>query len=123
MNQREIKFRAWDKIKKEMGDVRSIEWVNDDIDVRILLKDPIMGGGYRVSRMGDNCELMQYTGLKDINGKEICEGDCIIISAVDFSHSFPEVIDDIFKAHNLVGESSTHWEVIGNIYENAELIK
>jgi hypothetical protein len=70
----------------------------------------------------ENYVVMYFTGLHDKNGKEIYEGDRIMISANDFSHAFPETIDDIFKAYQLVGRPETHWEVIGDIYNNPELL-
>lgn len=105
---RQIKFRAWDRQMKRM---------TNEFDLKRSK------GIYGTIIGFEGMEIMQFTGLLDKNGKEIYEGDRIMISAVDFSHSFPETIEDIFKAHNLCGESSTHWEVIGNLYENPDLIK
>ena len=81
----------------------------------------------------DEGELMQYTGLKDKNGKEIYEGD--IISSLnftgqvfwnDFSCGYrfgktPEA--DIERTAYLNKFASSEYLVIGNIYENPELIK
>jgi uncharacterized phage protein (TIGR01671 family) len=107
---REIEFRAWDG--KEMG-CFGLSDICAHGDVIYADKD----GDFTIEM-----PLMQYTGLNDKNGVKIFEGDVIMISATDFSHSFPETIDDIFKAHSLCGESSTHWEVIGDIHQNPELI-
>lgn len=76
--------------------------------------------------------LQQYTGLKDKNGKEIYEGD-IIQDTTDNNHVVVWyenrcgwAFDDIGRtpAHSINGElDQSQCEIIGNIYENPELIK
>ena len=66
---------------------------------------------------------MQYTGLKDKNGKEIYEGDII-----DIGDKVVEVSDiysfrEIYLVHGLKDGHKIYGEIIGNIYENPELIK
>jgi uncharacterized phage protein (TIGR01671 family) len=63
---REIKFRAW---HKQVEAMKPVEWMNFKGD---LLKVPFYGNWAKSS-----CALMQYTGLKDKNGKEIYEGNLI----------------------------------------------
>jgi len=110
---REIKFRAWDKEREEIVPVTQLFW-----DILGNLKTP------------DSFILMQYTGLKDKNGKEIYEGDiCKFqfkrnqgqdISEVRFdAGEFKFCADGFFYS---VGRCSVI-EVIGNIYENPELVK
>ena len=74
--------------------------------------------------------LMQYTGLKDKNNKEIYEGDICIV------HDFEKLKVEVrfrketasFEGHNpkeifpWVELSPTYYEIIGNIYENPELL-
>lgn len=116
---REIKFRSWLKIKKVM----LIEFTMDN----------------KLDSESEKNVLMQYTGLKDTNGKEIYEGDVIK------GHTFDERINEkqigeiaynedrhgfVFipsrmKRKNLYYPlfSVVTCEVIGNIYENPELLE
>lgn len=67
--------------------------------------------------------LMQYTGLKDKNGKEIYEGD--IVRSGNWIAEVPSINEFILQAMTY-GQSMTDYTrtiVIGNIYENPELIK
>ena len=118
---REIKFRTWDKINKDMFNVESINFQE-----RRVYKDTV---SYREF---NDIELMQYTGLKDKNNKEIYEGDILFES---FGERYYRVIfeNGSFRAEfkgdfeeysfDLIDVVAQGCEVIGNIYENPELME
>ena len=122
------KFRAWDK--------RFSEFVEDFFaseDGKIYKKSTDTGYGIAISReTSDKVILMQSTGLKDKNGKEIFEGDVVKMSKDVYSEpTYYEVVRHRGGAYRL--ESKQHgcelWlrhtdcEVVGNIYENRELLE
>ena len=85
----------------------------------------------------NNSKLMQYTGLKDMNGKEIFEGDIfkygsIIVNTVLFKegmfcYAATLIMDDYVKLSNYYfdweNDKASKIEVIGNVYQNKELLK
>lgn len=117
---REIKFRAWDTKDKRMVHMESVYFPNTG----------------NLNDFGNKRYVhLQYTGLKDKNGKEIYEGD--VVNQFRTSRSFPEgrnlkrvvewnddmTLDDSYGERavgfNLFGGQL---EVIGNIYENPEVM-
>jgi len=133
---REIKFRAWDGHK-----------MYADVGVLPLSgEEKVMTSHYTMKYRPDQVELMQYTGLKDKNGVEIYESDILSIRngvygtafyyrcAVDYLEAAfrlnPYAIyqdgnerDDISLVGGYEWQVSKDMEVIGNIYENPELLK
>ena len=128
---RAIKFRAWVNELKLMCIVERL----DIAAGRICLKHVEFAKIFLSERVGaptNDVKLMQYTGLKDKNGKEIYEGDVVnyshprtneIIRTVTFKHGAFGIEGIYEKTHIIFGNIlDNHIEVIGNIYENPELL-
>ena len=128
---REIKFRCWDKYNKEMLDVEDLHW--DDCTREFSIRTTMYSDYFDIEDM----ILMQYTGLKDKNGKEIYEGDIIKVIYKDEIEIYSVIYDESFCCFRMVtvkdfpndnfldfaDEERDLYEVIGNIYENTELLK
>ncbi|WP_286310894.1 YopX family protein [Romboutsia ilealis] len=136
---REIKFRAWDKEDKRM-------YCDDKVIVTFsgFLEEVYVRRNSTVDELIDY-KLMQYSGIKDIEGKEIYEGDIVefLDEEVNYSHcgveydEFINIGKVIFSHDELMGWDITNrnmdleevWhyreyiKVIGNIYENPELLE
>ena len=134
MKQREIKFRAWDKEEKIMYRVNSLRFWHNRQHVAFVIVDVIEKGVARPFTIPEeSVELMQCTGLLDKNGKEIYEMD---ILKVDWGG----LNDEYIKVNKYDKPFVMEWrgyeyppfsrylpmpkdiEVIGNIYENPELL-
>lgn len=130
------KFRAWDKEADTMHDVTSI-WF-DRNNEQYKLGHVSFPSQETVDTIFDNFELMQSTGLKDKNGVEIYEGDIVKVT----NHPFQKKEDSAgieidgdyligWSDHNLTWlagdlllyQLKPYIEVIGNIYENPELLE
>ena len=118
---RDIKFRAWDAIEAKMWCpiIRP--------DGRLMASNRL--GGY-VTFDDPQDPLMQFTGLHDKNGNEIYEGD-IVKWEPDWVKSFekPKSVEyrgsgfDPFQYDGGGEWDALYCVVIGNIYENPELLK
>jgi len=119
---REIKFRAWDKKRNK--------WASrDNIQVNgVGIIGWQFGYEYQMCSHTD-FDLMLSTGLKDKNGKEIYEGDILSMHKGQYNSQVIYDTDQFVADHigNGGSESITTWiedcEIIGNIYENPELLK
>ena len=107
---REMRFRAWGIPEGKMY-------------IPFTLKEAIEEQG---AKMPDDNVYMQFTGLKDCHGKEIYEGD---ILKYYYPHA-PENENGRIKEIRWVGyryditdRCSKNWKVIGNLWENPELLK
>lgn len=127
--QRIIKFRAWDK-ESELFRPFGLNNVLNDSEGDIIIGN---GNGFRFRL--DNETIQQFTGLMDKNGKEIYEGDIVICrSDKEYQRYTSEVvIEPMIGFGTRLGTGSWNgllstWlnhgcEVVGNIYENPELLK
>lgn len=122
MNQREIKFRAWLKPKKQMVYFRFRDLARVDKGLFAYIED-------KDERMWcidcddmDHDFIMQFTGLKDKNGKEIYEGDIVKVNMFSLNGKFEMKWHDNgfwldYKDNCWELPNKEFREVIGNIYE------
>ena len=131
---RDIKFRAWINDKNIMVQVKSLHLGTNKIMYGY-------SGEYHYGNVTvsiDKVQLMQYTGLKDRNSKEIYEGDIAKLPAylpnhteyavckwIDNNGSVEDVIGFGFEDMNGKRVRNDEWEdyeIVGNIFENPELL-
>ena len=124
---REIKFRAW---IKELNEIREVEYIN--FWKKMISFPNKFCKEYYLNADFDEIELMQYTGLKDKNNKEIYEGDIVKLRAnhgigvIKYYDEWGVFVVEYIKPRPLVVLGMNYYkediEVIGNIYENSELL-
>ncbi|EOD3832070.1 YopX family protein [Staphylococcus aureus] len=121
-----LKFRAWDKLGKEMHKVSAIDFSSKGARIIRLAGVQSNGKGDH-KRWHSSVELMQSTGFKDVNGVEIYEGD-IVQDSYSGEVSFIEFKEGAFyitfsNVTELISENDDIIEIIGNIFENEELLE
>lgn len=117
---REIKFRAWDRGRQIMTDVTYINF-----EANVVAYEYRDWSTYVSS---NEVELMQYTGLDDVNGIEIYEGD--ILKAVPVRKGLRMLVGAIEVEPQLLSVAGQtydtelyDYEVIGNEFQNPELLE
>jgi|SRR5690625_384655 len=131
---REIKFRAWFEMQERIVNHEhlDIEYAHDE-GFGFAFDNSLYGitddGNVKGTLV---YKLMQYTGLKDMNGTEIYEGDIVKyphivgfddIWKVEFSDGSFVIRETIVKISLRELAHKNNLEVIGNIYENPELLE
>lgn len=131
------KFRVWVKIGKRMvfsDDILAIDYENKEI----VTQQVYFESGLAVERDiycydFDDIELMQSTGLKDKNGKEVFIGDIVkctrgclheVYLEKEYGGTFIGGMPAVYLKGLGDGYAWTEYEeIIGNIYENPELLE
>jgi len=147
---RKIKFRAWNIERRVMYNVGDLtirkEWIGSNSVNKLDKIGDTIGMNY-LNRDKVEFELMQFTGLKDKNGKGIFEGDiCLVndgsvgkkrqvIYSEEKASFMYKIIEDVYSSDFRKLKSELRYimkydymktsdiEIIGNIHENPELIK
>ena len=139
---RDIKFRAWDVEGDEFitdysdGEFSLVEFYGDGFEViQSVLVYALINGEHEqyesFERISENVELMQFTGLKDKDRKDIYEGDILSRNNMKTGYvafetgSFRIMIDTPKGMRNYVlgSDGADLSQIIGNIYENPELLE
>ena len=133
------RFRAWDKKTETIQDIESISFKEKKL---VIDQKSVSWFNSDYIRNFDEIGLMQSTGLKDKNGVEIFEGDIVSVSV---RNGFDYLDNKVCVVKNSIGHSGLvcatvdedleyqifntelfeeyTYEVIGNIYENSELLE
>ncbi|WP_312498249.1 YopX family protein [Bacillus luti] len=125
-----VEFRAWEKEEKKMYHDVGI------VGTLIILEHEQRGYDFceadltLYDQLDNKYDLMQYTGIKDKNGKKIFKGDivkdhgdCLYIVEWDEKDAMFYYKDSYGYEDDDLRMSAVSFEVVGNIYENPELLK
>lgn len=130
---KQIKIKAWDETRNIMCDVVALDWDNDGniISAHLKQKDSQVYKVYPNNDYGDKIVFLEYTGLKDKNKKEIYKGNIVKFS--DRLTKLKDIVGYVgFMNGSFIIKNQTinhyRWidyevEVIGNIYENKDLLE
>ena len=144
---RELKFRVWDKPRKQF--INSKEFYGDDYSEKSELGEAFLdfNGKLKIARYpigngdnsadsvfsemeSDNYTIQQYTGIQDSNKKYIYDGDIVIYTinkktymSVVMWENFGWVTRDYPEGSTIPLTTGIEYTIIGNIFENPELLK
>lgn len=132
---REIKFRVWDHNTDTMMIPDNFEFYDSKIGWIDASREAGPGSGN--DGYPDQFEIMQYTGLHDKNGREIYEGDIVNVHRValspddrigwvEYTAKYGYSIrfgNRSCRQSDWANDEGAKYEVIGNIFENPELLK
>ena len=119
-----LRFRAWLKKRQEMdNEIDHISWLEDELYC--------IGDGITYMVSAEDLVLMQSTGLVDKNGKEIFEGDVLgtkdglLNGVVEYRSDLGMWTNSLIRYNNFerLCNVATSREIIGNVYENRELLE
>lgn len=136
------RYRAWIKTEKRMflsDDILNIDYENKEIVTQqVYFKNGLPDDRDIYFYDFDEIVLMQSTGLKDKNGKEIFEGDVLeiedegeVLGNAKLTWDNEQAVfmieavsvDDIAPFHEILSDESYSYRVVGNVYENPELLE
>ncbi|MDR2207134.1 MAG: YopX family protein [Flavobacteriaceae bacterium] len=154
---REIKFRAWNNYYKEMISHEDLITLMDEGETKETIPlhyvkeyTNLLAAILSKKELQERYDLMEFTGLYDKNGKEICEGDICKITQTKFNNGGYFQSDDMTTENEYIGKclwnnASAQFqlvyeyiikgqskkmtfgfkdcEIIGNIHENKDLLK
>ena len=132
-----LKFKSWKKKEltalKQNKTMREIKFRAYDLKNKKWIESVIVHSNGQFSNKGGmwlnyRSILMQFTGFKDKNGKEIYEGDILCYNNAPSRYQ-SNILKEVKWRNNFTALNGwnfckgDNWEIIGNIYENPELIK
>lgn len=124
-----IKLRIWDQINNKF-----LKEYRNNYFYKNLEEDVVYGFEYFIDTefYGNNYIVQQFTGLKDKENKEICEGDIVNLTGPDYNCNYEIIYQDgAFRisngiedcVHKLIPASISRFgRIVGNIFENKELL-
>lgn len=132
-----IKFRVWDKLTQKYWNIENWHFEDEYLDLiepGVSICDPRIE---RIWRKQGDVEIMQYTGLTDVNGKDIYEGDIIVSKPNELTFESPKIgvvkRSKISAGWSYITATDEYniwtsgkyrtYEVIGNVHANPELLE